>query len=277
MLWQTPFRCLFFVLRIKQRSMIISGGDIIISKIKLLGRQHQIQMGRGIYIIVFLCILVLWVISVLPVLYYLLQYYFDVLNNKILKLFVSVMILTFSLHVSKSLDLGFKRLFIKKAEGINTSKNDLFYYFRFKEFAKVLLYFTRIIIFKGFVFFICFLPFFAVICFLSSLIKNVSVVSGLIFVLTALVNFINGAYFYKHFSYSLFLCDYYFVCGKFINFSHLIASSQSTMKNKCKELLKMKISFCGWFLLCALVVPILFVFLYYNQTKAVLALEYINE
>ena len=75
---------------------------------------------------------------------------------------------------------------------------------------------------------------------------------------------------------TFFLVRYSFIKGDYLNFRHLLSLSQQNMSGKTEKLRRLKGSFTGWFLLCALILPIPYVWCYYRQTKACFAAEIYN-
>ncbi len=178
----------------------------------------------------------------------------------------------FIFSVSGAMRLGAKRFFFKKAQRKNPTSKDIFFYFRPGKFLKCIYYCLRIEIVRCTVFLLFLLP--CAICVWLMYVFSVSGVSALVCLslfVTAVCLFINGTAFYALFFSSFFLCDYYFIEGSFISFKHLIASSQKMMRKRKKLLMKLRLSFIGWFIMCIFIFPLPYVWSYYNQSLAVAA------
>ena len=87
---------------------------------------------------------------------------------------------------------------------------------------------------------------------------------------------LSGIVFYRCVSASFFLAKYHFISGDCLTFRQMISASQESMKKRKRMLLRLRLSFAGWFLLCAFVAPLGYVWGYYNQTLAVAAGEFID-
>lgn len=249
----------------------------MISESKLLARKHQIESGRVIYIALLFLFVSVVIFSALPSLYRLYVLPFFTGNTKLLSLTVSVLMIFFIFNFCKCIELGFKRFFLKKAENYNASFKDILYFFKIKNYIRVFTYFVKKSIYKGFFFLICLFPFVVAVFLFSNTLSGISFSAGCLIVLSSLLLLFNGLIYYKKISASLFLADYYYIKGEYVSFSHLIASSQNSMKNKANEFSKMRVSFIGWFALCIFIVPVFYVFGYYSQCMAVLAEKYIKE
>lgn len=190
---------------------------------------------------------------------------------------VAVLIFLLVFCVFNSMRLGIKRFFFKKAQKKNPVAEDIFFYFKVRNFFKCFSYSFKITFIRLFLLSFCLLP--CGICFLILQSFSQSGVSALVctaLFITALCLFINGIVFYYSFFSSYFLCDYYYIEGSFISFSHLIASSQKMMSGRKNILHRLKLSFSGWFILSLLIVPLPYVWSYYNQSLAVAAAEFMK-
>lgn len=173
--------------------------------------------------------------------------------------------------------MGLCRYFLRKAERKGGGLKDIFFYFSPSESFGVLSFFIRYVTMKVLLFAICFLPFFICSIFLGRLIKySASLGVAFVLIFTDFLFLLLGIVVFSLFNTSLFLVKYYYANGTFLNFRQLVASSQSEMKNKGKSLLKLQLSFAGWFISCLTVIPSVYVILYYSQSKAVLAAEFMN-
>ncbi len=174
--------------------------------------------------------------------------------------------------------MGFCRYFLRKAERKGGKVGDLFFYFSPSESFSVLCFFIRYMTLKALLFVLCFLPFTLCGVFLGWLIeKNVSLGVSFVLFFTALILLLLGAAVFSNFKNSLFLVKYYYAKGTYLNFRQLVSSSQSEMKRKGKSLLKLQLSFLGWFLSCLTILPSVYVFMYYQQSMAVLAAEIMGD
>lgn len=190
---------------------------------------------------------------------------------------VAVMIFIFVFCIFNSIRLGIKRYFLKKAQKKNPVAEDIFFYFKVRNFFSCFVYCIRIALIRLFLLSFCLLP--CGICFVILQSFSLSGVSALVctaLFITALCLLINGTVFYYSFFSSFFLCDYYYIEGSFVSFSHLIASSQKMMSGRKNVLHRLKLSFSGWFILSLLLIPLPYVWSYYNQSLAVAAAEFMK-
>lgn len=190
---------------------------------------------------------------------------------------VALLAVIFAFSVFSSIRLGIKRFFLKKAQRKHPVAEDIFFYFKIKDFFKCLLYSVRISFIRLLILAFCLLP--CGVCLTILYNFSLSGVSALVcmsLLITAVCLFINGLVFYSAFFSSFFLCDYYFIDGTFVSFSHLIASSQKMLSGKKSLLMRLKLSFSGWFILCLLIVPLPYVWSYYNQCLAVAAVDFMK-
>lgn len=175
------------------------------------------------------------------------------------------------------LKLGRKRFFFKNAFGYETPSSEIFHYFKVKNIVSACLYCIRISAVKTAVYLVCFIPSVLSFVFLfKSIFQGMSVLLSFAVGITALLFLLSGICFALLFSASFFLCDYYFIKGEYLSFRHLVSLSQFVMNGRKGQLVRLKVSFVGWFLLCVTVLPLGFVSGYYNQSLAVAAKEFMQ-
>ncbi len=189
---------------------------------------------------------------------------------------VSLVILGASFGLYSSVRLGTKRYLFKKAVKKKPTSRDIFFYFRPKKFFSSFFYSVKIFFLKLFLLFFFLPPTVCLITVDRFSRQGVSALVCLSLFVTALCLLLNGAVFYSLFSSSFFLCDYYFISGKYLSFRHLVSCSQKNMRGKNTLLTRLKLSFGGWFLFSVLVFPVPYVWGYYNQSLAVAAAEFMD-
>ncbi len=191
-----------------------------------------------------------------------------------INLFAALSVLFLSYMSLKALKTGSDRYMLKKAQNVCASTKDIFYYFIPRQFFSLFYVSCRVLFLRLLLFIFVNIP--TTLCMLLLLNLGRSTFSAAVsFVLAAGCGafFISGIYFYNKLSASLFLIPYYFIKGEFLSFRHLLSSSQNAMRGKTKSLLRLKMSFTGWFLSCVLILPCAYVWSYYNQTMAAYAEE----
>lgn len=248
------------------------------SMIKLKGRGYLI----GNLPLLTLLILSLWVFSLcLNILPEALMQLLSELPEKSRSFAVavaSVAVIFVLLFLFSLFDMGLHRFFLRKAEHRGGKVNDLFYYFSPSRSIGAFTFIIKYTLMKTGLFFLCFLPFFISLNFLFRLIKTSASLSvTAVMLLTVMLLFVNGCIFAFALKSSLFLVKYYYVNGVYLNFRHLISTSQHEMQNHKKSFLKLELSFVGWFFSCLFIFPIVYVLLYNGQSKAVLAAEIMSE
>ncbi len=251
------------------------------SLLRLKGRALQIG-NYTLFTLTFLtAVMLIFAVSLLPVIYirgaeasvgeYLGNY--ASLANLAFALFSYL----FLLCIYDAMRIGIKRFFLKKAQRKNPTSQDIFFYFRPKNFFRCIFYCVRLGIIRLLVFLFCLSPCGACLFFVYNFSRSgVSALVCLSLFATAVCLFINGIFFYSSFFSSFFLCDYYFIDGSFVSFSHLVASSQKMMLHRKSLLMKLRFSFTGWFLLCTFLLPLPYVWSYYNQCLAVAAEDFMK-
>lgn len=183
----------------------------------------------------------------------------------------------FLFSVYSAIRLGTKRFFFRRAQRKKPTSQDIFFYFRPKSFFRCLFYSLKIGLIRLSIFMFCISP--CAVCIFLVYNFSHSGVSALVCLslfVTAVCLFVNGTFFYISFFSSFFLCDYYFIDGSFVSFSHLVASSQKMMLHRKSLLIKLRLSFTGWFLLCIFLLPLPYVWSYYNQCLAVAAKDFMK-
>ncbi len=189
----------------------------------------------------------------------------------------SFIILGIAFGCYSSVRLGIKRYLLKKTVKKRSTSRDIFFYFRPAKFFTAFFYSMQASFVKLALLLFCFLP--CIVCFVFVEYFSRQGVSALVclsLAVTALCLFMNGGVFYSLFYSSFFLCDYYFIEGKYLTFRHLISCSQKNMRQKNTLLTRLKLSFVGWFILCLFIIPIPYVWGYYNQSLAVAAAEFMK-
>lgn len=190
----------------------------------------------------------------------------------------SVFFLLILFGAYSSVRLGTKRYLFRKAVKKKPRAKDIFFYFSPKNFFMAFFYSLRITLIKLLIFIFCLFP--SAVCFFMMERFSRQGVSALVCIslaVTALCLCVNGGVFYSLFNSSFFLCDYYFIDGAYVSFRHIVSLSQRYMKGKNTLLTRMKLSFSGWFVLCFLILPVAYVWSYYNQSLAVAAAEFMKE
>lgn len=200
----------------------------------------------------------------------------DELASLCVRAAVSSVILVFSFGFYSSVRLGTKRYLFKKAVKKKPTSRDIFFYFRPKNFFSSFFYSLKMLFLKLLLLFFFIPPTVCLATVDRFFGQGVSALVCLSLFVTALCLFLNGAVFYSLFNSSFFLCDYYFITGRYLSFRHLVSCSQKNMCGKNTLLTRLKLSFGGWFLLCALIFPLPYVWGYYNQSLAVAAAEFMD-
>ncbi len=192
-------------------------------------------------------------------------------------LFASSLLLGTAFGFYSSVRLGTKRYLFKKAQKKNPRVNDIFFYFLPKRYFSAFIYSVKTALVKLSLFLFCMAP--SLVCFVAVghfSRQGVSALVCLSLSVTAMCLLLNGGVFYSLFYSSFFLCDYYFIEGTYLNFRHLLSCSQKSMCGKNTLLTRLKLSFFGWFVLCFALLPIPYVWGYYNQSLAVAAAEFMK-
>lgn len=247
-------------------------------KIRLKGRSLLVGAVPLSCLSVSVLIMMTVALSFLPLIYInTLQPY---LNNtlgdttKYISLFVSVFIAAIIYLFLSSFKMGCDRYMLKKAQNIHADTRDIFFYFKLKGFFSLAFLSIRLFIVKAVTLLFFNVP--TILCLMLLIHLSTAPSSAAVSFILAVgcIAFaINAIGFYNRLLSTLFLVRYYFIMGEYINFRHLISSSQNAMRGKERELLRLKRSFIGWIFSCAFILPIGYVFGYYNQTLAAYAGE----
>ncbi len=187
-------------------------------------------------------------------------------------LILSVFIILFCLSVYSSAKLGTDRFLLRRAQKKGGTAGDIFYYFHPLRAVGAFFFTSKMLFVKLLVTALSFFPFLLCCVLIYNLMKNnVSLLVAYFMAGGCLAFLISGIVFYKEITLSFFLAPYYFIEGRYVSFSHLIASSQKDMQSRKKVLRRLKISFSGWLFLCIFVLPVGYVWSYYKQTMALAA------
>ena len=192
--------------------------------------------------------------------------------------FVSFFLVLFAITVFFALSSSVTRCFYKRASNEEIKADDLFYYFALKRVFVNICFRLKLAALKlsGTVLFS--LPFACSCAFLyRSAKRGVSVQVSIVMLLITVAFLLVGVLFFSEFSSLLFLCPYLFLSGERLSFKNTVLRSIRLMKNKKAWLRKIKLSFGGWFLLCAFIFPVGYVWSYYRQTLAVAAVSVMKE
>ncbi len=182
----------------------------------------------------------------------------------------ALVFVTFMAH--NALKTGSDRYMLKKAENVRTGTKDIFFYFSPVNFVSLFSIKFRLLQLRLLIFTLLNVPTVLCAALLFSLSQSIfSAAVTAVLVAGLIAFFISSVYFYMRLTASLFLVKYYYIKGEYLSFRHLIASSENAMKGKEKELLRLKISFFGWFACCLFLLPMGYVWGYYNQTLAAYA------
>lgn len=185
--------------------------------------------------------------------------------------------LSFAFGVYSSVRLGTKRYLLKKAQKKKPSFRDIFFYFLPLKYFSAFFYSLKMLSVKLALLLFCFMPTVVCLAVVDRFSRQgVSALVCLALTVTAVCLAVNGGVFYSLFYSSFFLCDYYFVGGACLGFRHLLSCSQRDMRKRTALLTGLKLSFGGWLFLCLLLLPIPYVWGYYNQSLAVAASEFMK-
>ncbi|MDD6147117.1 MAG: hypothetical protein PUB43_08770 [Oscillospiraceae bacterium] len=197
---------------------------------------------------------------------------------KLISLALSVMILAVCRWVLLILRYGADRYVLKKAQGLPAGSGDIFYYFRPRRAFGLRFFAFRLGAVKASLLILCHVPaILTVILLLRLSFVGTSAAVLAIIAATAVAFFMAGLHYYRRMTASLFPARYYYISGKTLNFRQLISASQLAMKDNQRLLHRTVNSFAGWFLLCLFVLPIGYVWGYFRQTMAVLAVKFMGE
>ncbi len=252
----------------------------MISLYRLKGRALQIDNNLIMTLSFFTGALLIFLVNFLPSLYerFISGIFEAETFSYVTDFLFSALFLLIFFGAYSSVRLGAKRYLFRKAVKKKPGAKDIFFYFSPKNFFTSFFYSLRISVIKLLIFLFCSFP--SAVCFLMVVRFSRQGVSALVCIsltVTALCLLVNGGVFYFLFNSSFFLCDYYFIDGACVSFRHLISCSQRDMRGKNTLLTRMKLSFIGWFAFCLLLLPVPYVWGYYNQSLAVAAAEFMKE
>ena len=190
---------------------------------------------------------------------------------------VSFLLLGISLVLCIQVRLGADRYFFRRSQEKGERAEDLFYYFSPRKALSAVILYLKLGVLRLLWLAVALFPFaLCLFLFISAAENGVSYLVALVLFFGTLAFFLSGIYFYKGITASLFLVKYHFISGDCLSFRQMVSASQESMKNKRSLLLKLRMSFIGWFALCLLIAPAGYVWGYYNQTLAVAAGEFID-
>lgn len=247
-------------------------------KIRLKGRGLLVGAVPLSYLTFAVRTMLVFSLSLLPVAYksVLMPHLFEWLGDKTryVSLGFSFILIALIYMSYMALKVGSDRYMLKKAENVHADTKDIFFYFKPKSLIALFGFSFRLFIVKFIILLFFNLPtiFCAfLIAYLSKATFSAAVTVTLSFGCFAFL--LNALNYYFKITSSMFLMKYYFIKGEFLNFKHLMASSQNAMKGRSLEIRKIKKSFIGWFVSCLFLLPIGYVWGYYNQTLAAYAQE----
>ncbi|MBQ7295905.1 MAG: hypothetical protein IJW86_06895 [Clostridia bacterium] len=250
----------------------------MVSKIRLMGRSLLIGAVPLFCLTLSVCVLLIFSLGLMPLVYR--SSVMSIVNSTFaeksayINLAVAAAILFIISMSYSALKTGSDRYMLKKAQKVSAGTKDIFFYFAPKNLFSLLFISFRTSVLRVLVFAFLNIP--TVLCSLLLLTlsrSRFSAAVGAVLAAGCAVFFISSFWFYFRLTSSLFLVRYYFIKGEYINFRHLIASSQSAMHGKVNELCKLRLSFLGWFISCIFILPIGYVWGYYKQTMAAWANE----
>lgn len=192
-------------------------------------------------------------------------------------LLVALVIFILSYTVCCQVKLGTDRYFFRQSRKKGASPKDLFYYFNPRRAFGALLFCVKLRFIRTLWLIVAAFP--SAMCLLILLNiaeKGVSALVALALAVGTILFIFSGLCFYRNVTASLFLAKYHFIAGDCISFRQMICASEESMRQRKGTLLRLKLSFVGWFLLCLLILPVGYVWGYYNQTLAVAAGEFIE-
>ncbi len=253
----------------------------MISQLRLRGRALQINnlsesillfLSRGALLIA-LCLLQLLLSRISQTA----EIYFSVDVRKVMNLFFSLMLPTVIFLAMSLMNEGIRRFFLRRAGGLKAGSEDIFFYFRRKRLSSAIRFSLGLRTVKLAAAFFLYLPS-AVTLLLIFLYLREGTSVRYLFALAAseIMFFINGSFFYFRLSNLLFLCPYFFASGEYKGLKRIITDSAEIMKSKRRVLTRLRLSFWGWFLTCLTVLPVGYVWSYYNQTLAVAAKDFMK-
>lgn len=188
------------------------------------------------------------------------------------KLILAVIIALVSYFLIFSLSYGIKRYFLKCADGERKAFSNLLYFFKPSKVIDTARFSLCSGIANAAFAVICLTPS-AMVLFgtLKMLENNTSLRVTSIAVCCFAAMLVIGLYFYFRVKRMLFLCGYLFAVEKSNSFLECVKISAKKMEKQTSQLFFTRFSFIGWIAACIFVLPIAYVWAYYNQTMAVAA------
>lgn len=190
---------------------------------------------------------------------------------------LSLLFIFICFAVTVQIRMGADRYFLRLSQKKGGSGRDIFYYLHPKRSFSAMCFSLKISAIRIAFFTVSFLP--AAICILlvySLSAEGISLLVALSLSAGSVLFLINGYVFFRRINALLFLAEYIFISGEFFSFRHILSLSASGIKGRERELLRLKRSFIGWFILCIFIVPIGYVWSYYRQTMAVAAAKFLD-
>ena len=243
-------------------------------KLRLTAREKQGECSAILTLSFLIIVLTAVSVSLVPGVYAVALRPLITSNESVISVVASVLIVLVLFVLCRGLSLGADRFMLKRAENSSAGAGDIFYYITPKRVIGMCWFSLRFATVKNVVLITLLSP--AIICAyvfyaissagFSAAVCAIFGAFAIVFVLSALVS-------YRHICDSYFLVRYRFIKGTGLNFFNLLSQSQSDMEKRVQSLRKLRRGFVGWFLLCALIIPIPYVWSYYRQTKACFAAE----
>ncbi|MCM1544833.1 MAG: DUF975 family protein [Ruminococcus sp.] len=232
-----------------------------------------VQKGKTFYSALTLSIALL-IIALLNLAPLMIERFFSVssFTDVLIKAFAAFVLAAVCFFAFAALALGSKRYFLRCCKGENKRIANLFHFFVPSEFLKtfrfaVCFYSIRIACLA-----VSMLPA-AVMLFLwvRMVSGNASLQVSVIFLTCAAVMLLIGLYFYLRAKRLFFLCSYLFAAGEETRFLQCMKMSMQKMEHETRRLFMLRTSFIGWLCLCVFLLPIFYVWSYYEQTMAAFA------
>ena len=191
--------------------------------------------------------------------------------------FVALTVLGLSLTVCCQVRLGIDRYFLRQSQKKGATATDLFYYFRPRRAFEAICFCVKFRLLKTVWLVVALFPSAMCLAILAYICeRGVSSLVAIVLGLGTAAFLLSGICFYRNITASFFLAKYHFIAGDCLSFRQIISASEEGMRKRKTILLRLRLSFSGWFLLCFLLFPVGYVWGYYNQTLAVAADEFIN-
>lgn len=246
----------------------------MIYEIRFKGRQKQGECSAILTMTFLVLLLIVISINLMPMVYVSVvkSLLAETGQEKTITLAISSVLLFASVFIFSCLSYGTDRFMLKRAENTVAGAGDIFYFFAPKRVVPFGVFLMKLTFYKTFLLTVLLVPF--IICtgvFVSLCAREFSALVCSVFAVFSLVFLLAGCFAFLQINDTLFLVRYRFIKGEYINFRQLLSQSQQDMTGKTLRLRKLKGSFAGWFLLCAFIFPLPYVWSYYRQTKACFA------